>query len=84
MHPRRSLLSFNPEIGFLAQMPWMVRLHIINAFLLIAFFPFTRLVHVLVIPNAYFFRKTQVVRWYRDRRTARKPKPPTGESGAHA
>jgi nitrate reductase gamma subunit len=63
----RSLMMFSPEIGYLAGMPWMVRLHIINAFMLIAFFPFTRLVHVLVIPNMYLWRKPQVVRWNRPR-----------------
>lgn len=59
----RSLLVFNPDIGYLSQMPWIVRLHIINAFLLVAFFPFTRLVHILVVPNMYLWRKPQVVRW---------------------
>ena len=59
----RSLLSFNPQIGYLAEMPWMVKSHMINAFLLIAFFPFTRLVHILVVPNMYLWRRPQVVRW---------------------
>ncbi len=45
-------------------MPWLVKLHIVLAFLTIGFFPFTRLVHVLVIPNPYLWRKPQVVRWY--------------------
>jgi len=67
----RSLLFFNPDTNYLAQMPWMVRLHIINAFLLIAFFPFTRLVHVLVVPNMYLWRKPQVVRWNWDRHKIR-------------
>jgi nitrate reductase gamma subunit len=39
--------------------------HIINAYLLILLFPFTRLVHILVVPNPYLWRKPQVVRWYR-------------------
>jgi len=43
----------------------MVKLHIVSAFLLIGFFPFTRLVHILVVPNPYLWRRTQVVRWYR-------------------
>ncbi len=68
----RSLLTFSPEISYLTEMPWMVRLHIVNAFLLIAFFPFTRLVHILVVPNMYLWRRTQVVRWYWPRRTIRK------------
>lgn len=63
-----SLLKLNPEIGAIAAMPAMVKLHIVNAFLMIGFFPFTRLVHVLVVPNPYLWRKPQVVRWYRNPR----------------
>ena len=52
-------------------MPWMVKIHIVNAFVVIAFFPFTRLVHILVVPNQYLFRRRQVVRWYRRPRLVR-------------
>jgi nitrate reductase gamma subunit len=58
-----SVAKLNPEINYVVALPWLVKLHIINAFLVIGFFPFTRLVHILVVPNQYFFRKTQVVRW---------------------
>ena len=61
----RSLFTLNPDIGFVTPMPWLVKLHIVNAYLLILLFPFTRLVHILVIPNPYLWRKPQVVRWYR-------------------
>lgn len=60
-----SLLRLSPDISVISAMPWMVKLHILNAFLVIAFFPFTRLVHILVVPNQYLFRRRQVVRWYR-------------------
>ncbi len=60
-----SLVSLSPEISTIAPLPWGVKLHIVNAYLLIGFFPFTRLVHVLVIPNPYLWRKPQVVRWAR-------------------
>ncbi|MEP6715079.1 MAG: respiratory nitrate reductase subunit gamma [Terriglobia bacterium] len=60
-----SIVELRPLVENIAPMPWLVKLHIINAFLLIGFFPFTRLVHVLVVPNPYLWRKTQVVRWYR-------------------
>jgi len=60
-----SLLKLNPDINVIAAMPFMVKLHIVNAWLVIAFFPFTRLVHILVVPNQYLWRKRQVVRWYR-------------------
>lgn len=66
-----SLIKLSPEIHFVGGMPWLIKLHIINAFVLIGFFPFTRLVHILVTPNPYLWRKRQVVRWYSDRRTAR-------------
>ncbi len=59
-----SLLKFNPDIAYLATMPLALRLHLINFYLLIGIFPFTRLVHILVIPNPYLWRKPQVVRWY--------------------
>ena len=60
-----SLVSLSPDISTIAPLPWGVRLHIVNAYMLIGFFPFTRLVHVLVIPNPYLWRKPQVVRWVR-------------------
>jgi len=59
-----SIAKLQPHIGFVAGLPWLVKLHITNAFVLIGFFPFTRLVHILVIPNPYLWRRTQVVRWY--------------------
>lgn len=63
-----SLLKLSPNIDYVIGMPLMVKLHIINAFVIVGFFPFTRLVHILVVPNPYLWRKTQVVRWYRKRR----------------
>jgi len=59
-----SMVTFSPNVTFISAMPWMVKLHIICAYSMIAFFPFTRLVHVLVVPNPYLWRKPQVVRWY--------------------
>jgi nitrate reductase gamma subunit len=60
-----SLLKLNPDVSYIAPLPWLVKWHIINAYALVAFFPFTRLVHILVIPNPYLWRKPQVVRWYK-------------------
>jgi nitrate reductase gamma subunit len=59
-----SIVKLNPQVDLIAPMPWLVKYHIINAYLLIGFFPFTRLVHVLVVPNPYLWRKPQVTRWY--------------------
>jgi len=60
-----SLLRLNPAIGDIVALPWSVKIHVVNAWLLIGFFPFSRLVHILVVPNPYLWRKPQVVRWNR-------------------
>ena len=59
-----SIFKLNPNISYVVAMPHLVKAHIVMAFLIIGFFPFTRLVHLLVIPNPYLWRKPQVVRWY--------------------
>lgn len=60
-----SLLALKPDLAAVAAFPLGVKLHIVNAYLLVLFFPFTRLVHILVVPNPYLWRRPQVVRWYR-------------------
>ncbi|MGE0376549.1 MAG: respiratory nitrate reductase subunit gamma [Planctomycetaceae bacterium] len=59
-----SIFTLSPDVSYVTAMPHLVKLHIVLAFLTIGFFPFTRLVHLLVVPNPYLWRKTQVVRWY--------------------
>lgn len=58
-----SIVKLAPAPEYVVGMPFLVKLHVVSAFLLILFFPFTRLVHVLVTPNPYLWRKRQVVRW---------------------
>lgn len=60
-----SLVRLNPDLNSIVMLPLAVRLHIVMAYVLIGVAPFTRLVHILVAPNPYFWRKNQVVRWYR-------------------
>lgn len=60
-----SLVRFNPDLGYIAMLPVAVKTHIILAYAIIAVAPFTRLVHILVVPNPYLWRRPQVVRWYR-------------------
>lgn len=67
-----SLVYVNPDLAFVTPMPLLAKLHIISAFLIILFFPFTRLVHVLVVPNPYLWRKPQMVRWYWERKNIHK------------
>lgn len=67
----RSLFLFQPDIANILPMPLVVRLHIINAFLLVAIFPFSRLVHMVSIPLTYLWRPYQVVIWNWNRRKTR-------------
>lgn len=63
-----SIFSFSPNIEFITPLPWIVKLHIVGAWSIILLFPFSRLVHVLVMPNPYLWRKPQLVRWYWNRK----------------
>ena len=69
-----SLLKLNPDISYVTPLPTVVQLHIKGAFAIILLFPFTRLVHILVVPNPYLWRKPQVVRWLWDRKRRRTDK----------
>jgi nitrate reductase gamma subunit len=64
----RSLAAFNPQIQYVTAMPLPVKIHMLNAFVILALFPFTRLVHVVTLPLPYLFRPYQVVIWYRQRK----------------
>lgn len=60
-----SLIKLNPKPEYMASLPPVVQLHSIGGFLLIALFPFTRLVHVVTVPVTYLWRSYQVVIWNR-------------------
>lgn len=68
-----SIVKLSPEIAYVTPMPMMVKLHVIGAYTIILLFPFTRLVHILVVPNPYLWRKPQLVRWNWDRHKIRTP-----------
>jgi nitrate reductase gamma subunit len=59
-----SLVKFEPDISYVIGLPLLVQAHILNAWLLLLVWPFSRLAHVLVVPNPYLWRRPQVVRWY--------------------
>ncbi len=60
-----SLVRLDPQVDYLAVMPGVVKLHAVNAFVLIGLFPFTRLVHIVSVPVTYLWRPFQVVIWNR-------------------
>jgi nitrate reductase gamma subunit len=59
-----SLVRLNPDMTAIAALPLVARAHIVGAYLLLAIFPFSRLVHVLAVPNPYLWRPPQLVRWH--------------------
>jgi nitrate reductase gamma subunit len=60
-----SLVKLDPQVQYLAVLPAVVKVHAVNAFFLVAIFPFSRLVHVVSVPLSYLARPYQVVVWYR-------------------
>jgi len=60
-----SLATFRPQPQYVASLPWVPKLHFLNATLLIALFPFSRLVHLVTFPITYLWRRFQVVIWNR-------------------
>lgn len=60
-----SVLMFNPRVELLAAMPVLVKAHIFNFYVLLALFPFSRLVHIVTVPLGYVFRPWQIVIWNR-------------------
>ncbi|MCC6315037.1 MAG: respiratory nitrate reductase subunit gamma [Thermomicrobiales bacterium] len=61
----RSLVLLQPDIRFITALPWIVKLHMLGGFVLVALFPFTRLVHIFTVPVTYLWRPYQVVIWNR-------------------
>ncbi len=60
-----SLAGLNPRFDTVISLPWLVQFHILNAIVIFALFPFTRLVHVVAVPLSYLWRPYQVVIWNR-------------------
>ena len=60
-----SVIKLKPDVSLVANLPLMIQLHVMGAFVLIALIPFTRLVHFLALPFAYLWRPYQVVIWNR-------------------
>ncbi len=63
-----SVAGLNPQFAGLIPLPWIIQFHMVNAFVIVALFPFTRLVHIFTVPLSYLWRSYQVVIW--NRRTA--------------
>lgn len=68
----RSVFMFQPQVALIADVKHLsVKLHVLGAFTLFAVFAFSRLMHVLVAPFPYVWRRMQVVIWNKPRRGAK-------------
>ena len=63
-----SLLTFTPQVEYLADFPLVFKLHVAMAFLIIALLPFTKLVHLLFWPARFLMDPPILYRWLTDRR----------------
>jgi nitrate reductase gamma subunit len=58
----RGILTLRPDPSLMADVPLIFKLHILAVMLLLAVWPFTRLVHVLSIPIAFIWRSPIIFR----------------------
>jgi nitrate reductase gamma subunit len=56
-------VSFNPQLGYVADLPLVVKLHAAGAFLIVAVLPFTKLVHMLYLPVDFLKDPPIPYRW---------------------
>lgn len=57
----RSLLIFQPRPELVEALPWVLKIHVLTAFVFLVAFPFTRLVHIITVPLGYLTRPWQKV-----------------------
>lgn len=60
-----SILTFQPNAAPLLPLPFTIKLHVFNFYLLAVAFPFSRLVHIIAWPLGYLLRPWQIVTWLR-------------------
>jgi nitrate reductase gamma subunit len=58
----RSIVLFAPDPRLMADAPFAYQLHVLSAFALFAFSPFSRLIHIWSIPLPYFLRSPILLR----------------------
>ena len=58
----RSIIIFSPDPALMLEVPLSFKIHILSALTLLAFSPFSRLVHIWSVPVTYFPRRWIVFR----------------------
>lgn len=74
-----SLAIFQPRMDLVAPLPWVIKLHVINFFLLAIAFPFSRLIHIFTYPIGYLVRPWQIIISNRRPKTSRSFLRPQGD-----
>lgn len=59
-----SLVSFNPQLEYMADFPLIFKLHAAGAFLIVALLPFTKLVHMIYQPFTFLKDPPILYRWH--------------------
>lgn len=62
----RQLFIFSPDADLMLQVPLAFKMHILLGFIIMAFWPFTRLVHVWSVPLTYASRSYIIYRKHKD------------------
>lgn len=62
-----SLARLTPRVDLMANLPDAFKVHAVNAFVLLALVPYTRLAHLVSAPIEYLWRLPQLVVWRRPR-----------------
>jgi len=58
-----SLFTLHPDIAYVANLPLVVKGHIVGAWLIVLLIPFSRLIHMFSLPLEYLVRAPQKVVW---------------------
>jgi len=65
-----SIFTFQPQVSLISPLPFLIKLHVTNFFILLAVFPFSRLIHIITYPIGYLVRPWQIVIYNRKARLA--------------
>lgn len=63
-----SLLTLQPDSAYVANLPVVMKAHIVGGWLILLLLPFSRLIHAFALPLEYLFREPQKVVWNNPRR----------------
>jgi nitrate reductase gamma subunit len=68
-----SIFTLRPRPELVADLPFWIQLHVFSFWVLLALFPFTRLIHIITVPLGYLWRPWQLVIWVRKHHRAPEP-----------